>query len=511
MFESGDLVNFLINKLSFFKKNLLLSCINILIIGIILTFVSYYIQGKVVMDNLKSSARGVATQSFHEFALEDIQAVIDDHELEGAVQQKVMRQLEELEEINHNIAQAVFVHIDVNEKNESMALALPQKLIDGGVKPGDLVEQNPHFVDLYKEIKQSKEIRNSEVYSDQFGTWISVLIPVIDSNNEAIAMFVLDMDAAIIKNAQRDLLMLLIPALAVLLTLIIVAQYFIQQRVLSPMRNIVEAIKRISAGDLDIKLNDKPQNELGILSKQINQMVVNIKEMMESIQQKAEQEAHLLYMKKQNKALEQYAQQVEKLTLVEERNRLAVELHDTIGHTLVSLIIGLDSVKSLMENDIKEAKTWLTSLIEMGRNSINEVRKHIHQIAFDAEETLIAHFNQVISDFSKNTGVDVHTNYLGTEVQLITPVKMTLVRCLQELLTNAVKHGDSTEVGVTLTFLEEAIKLQVADNGKGSEQVSLGFGLNAMKNKLQMLQGDISIHSQVDKGFEVQCFIPLKK
>jgi len=332
----------LFNKLSFFKKNLLLSCMNILLIGIVLTLASYYIQGKVLFDNVKKNARGVATQSFHEFSLEDIQAVIHDHDLEGPLQQKLMRQLEELEEINDMIAQAIFVHIDVNERNESMALALPQKLIDGGVKPGDFVEQNPHFVELYKEIKQTKQIRNSEVYSDMFGTWISVLIPVIDKNNEVIAMFVLDMDAAIIKNAQKDLLLLLIPALIAVLSLIIIVQYFVQQRVLAPMRNIFEAIKQISSGHLDVKLNDRSQDELGILSKQINHMAVNIKEMMDSIQQKAEQEAHFMYIEKQNKALQQYAQQVEKLTLAEERNRLAVELHDTVGHSLVSLVIGMD-------------------------------------------------------------------------------------------------------------------------------------------------------------------------
>ncbi|GFN31377.1 hypothetical protein PCURB6_16370 [Paenibacillus curdlanolyticus] len=498
-------------RISFFNKNLLLSCINILIIGIILTLVSYYIQGQVLEDNIKRQARGVATQSFHELALEDIQAVIHDHDLEGPLQKKLIRQLEELEEINENIAQAVIVHIDVNEKDESMALALPRKLIEGGVKPGDLVVQNPHFVKLYKEIKQSKQIRNSEVYSDQFGTWISVLIPVIDLNNEVIAMFVLDMDAALINNAQKDLLLLLIPSLAVLLSLIIIAQYWIQRRVLAPMRSIFDAIKQISNGNLNIKLNDKHQDELGILSKQINDMAVNIQEMMESIQQKAEQEAYLMYMKKQNKALEQYAQQVEKLTLVEERNRLAVELHDTIGHTIVSLVIGMDSVKSLMETDVAEAKNWLSSLLEMGRNSINEVRKHIHQIAFDAEETLIAHFNKVVNDFSTNTGVHVHTTYSGNEIETVPHVKLTLVRCLQELLTNAVKHGDASEIHVTLAFLESAIKLQVADNGNGSDDVALGFGLNAMRNKLQMLQGDIHIHSRAGQGFEVQCIIPVKR
>ncbi len=90
-------------------------------------------------------------------------------------------------------------------------------------------------------------------------------------------------------------------------------------------------------------------------------------------------------IEEQNKTLVQYSEQVETLTLLEERNRMARELHDTVGHTFTSVIMGMDAVIYLIDKDPDEAKNKLEVLRTVTRNSLDEVMKNIHQIASNEE------------------------------------------------------------------------------------------------------------------------------
>ncbi|WP_438444701.1 sensor histidine kinase [Gorillibacterium sp. sgz5001074] len=217
-------------------------------------------------------------------------------------------------------------------------------------------------------------------------------------------------------------------------------------------------------------------------------------------------------IQEQNKALEQYANQVEKLTLLEERNRMARELHDTVGHTFTSVVMGMDAVSYLMDTAPDKAKDKLEVLRQVTRNGLEEVRRSIHQIAPQEEEgTFLQQFSHLAQEFAVHTGTKIGIQQEGTEFELPKQVQLTLIRCLQEALTNAKRHGQAATVYVTLAYLEGGVRLTVSDDGIGSEQLEAGFGLNSMRERLDALQGSLEVTSSRDRGTEVRCRIPIRR
>lgn len=225
-----------------------------------------------------------------------------------------------------------------------------------------------------------------------------------------------------------------------------------------------------------------------------------------------ENERQYRLIQEQNKALEQYAYQVEQLTLLEERNRMARELHDTVGHTFTSVIMGMDAVAYLIETSPEKAKEKLEVLRQVTRNGLEEVRRSIHQIAPPEQDlNLSQQLSRLAGEFSLHTGTQVHLQTFGEEYDISSQVKLTLIRCLQESLTNAKRHGQAGNVDVVLEFGDRQITLRVRDDGIGSRQIESGFGLNAMKERLAALQGSLQTHSAPGTGTTIVCTVPVMR
>lgn len=223
------------------------------------------------------------------------------------------------------------------------------------------------------------------------------------------------------------------------------------------------------------------------------------KKLIESIQEK-------------NKALEQYSQRIEELTIMEERNRVAQDLHDTIGHTFTSIIMSLDALPFIIKANQEEAVNSIQEINNLARNGLDDVRKSIHQISpIENHWPLSQYFHQVISEFTKHTGIKVDYEMKGSEKEIGERIKYTFIRCLQEGLTNAVRHGQATQILVTITYDEEVVLLQINDNGIGTDSLKLGFGLQGMKDRISSLNGSIIIKSELTIGTELSCSIPFVK
>lgn len=212
----------------------------------------------------------------------------------------------------------------------------------------------------------------------------------------------------------------------------------------------------------------------------------------------------------QKLVMEQYAQKVESLTLLEERNRMAGELHDTIGHTFTSVIVGIDGIiANLKQANTERALHKLQILRDLTRSGLDDIRKNIHDMADDQEiESFIDRLTSLTNEFATHTGTSILFQILGQERELHYHAQHVLIRCLQEALTNAKRHGNAQTIDVTFDFGNEATSLTVRDDGIGTEQVHLGFGLNSMKQRLQSLNGELHVSSKSGAGMELICKIP---
>ncbi|MFN6791751.1 response regulator [Bacillus sp. TD11] len=212
-------------------------------------------------------------------------------------------------------------------------------------------------------------------------------------------------------------------------------------------------------------------------------------------------------IRKQNAVLEQYMSQIERITLAEERNRLSSELHDTVGHAYTSIIMGMETLRTELATEMGIQR--LDSLLEMGRKSIEDVRGYLHQMESPCQSpSLIQSLQNLGAEFQEHAQVNVSFRAYGEEYELSRQAKIAFIRCLQESLTNAVRHGQGTEIIVSLQFEQQYTRLEVQDNGKGNVEWQEGFGLNAMKERAMNLQGQLSVYTKPDEGMLVTCTIP---
>lgn len=212
-------------------------------------------------------------------------------------------------------------------------------------------------------------------------------------------------------------------------------------------------------------------------------------------------------IREQNTVLEQYLSQIERITLAEERNRLSKDLHDTVGHSYTSIIMGLETLRP--ELSIEAGGQKLDSLLHLARKGLDEVRGYLHQLESPQETLPLLHsLQQLGEEFQANAQVSVCFRNFGEEYPLPKQAKMAFFRCLQESLTNAVRHGQSTEIIVSLKFEQEHTRLEVQDNGIGAEKWQDGFGLNTMKERAMNLQGQVSVYTKPGEGTLVTCTLP---
>ncbi|MED2185574.1 hybrid sensor histidine kinase/response regulator transcription factor [Bacillus wiedmannii] len=212
-------------------------------------------------------------------------------------------------------------------------------------------------------------------------------------------------------------------------------------------------------------------------------------------------------IRNQKRVLEQYVSQVERITLLEERDRLSKDLHDTMGHSYTSIIMGMETLRTELKT--KEGEQRLDSLLQLARNSMEEVRTYLHQIDSPQESLpLTVMLKQLTKEFEKHAKINVRNQIIGEEYIVSKQSKMTLYRSLQESLTNAVRHGNATEIIVSLHFEPQQTRLDVQDNGCGVEEWKDGFGVTGMKERVRQLQGRVTVYSKKGEGTLISCVLP---
>ena len=153
----------------------------------------------------------------------------------------------------------------------------------------------------------------------------------------------------------------------------------------------------------------------------------------------------------------------------------------------------------------------LEELRNYASENLDQIRETIHEIGTETDISLTNNFSTIIDEFSEYTNTKVDFKVTGEEYVLHHSMRMALLRCLQESLTNAKRHGNATEISIQLSFFENDVELMIVDNGEGSEKVEYGFGLTSMQERLKALNGDFKVISSKNLGTTVKCHIPYRR
>ncbi len=213
-----------------------------------------------------------------------------------------------------------------------------------------------------------------------------------------------------------------------------------------------------------------------------------------------------------NIKLTEYASTIEEIAVLKERNRLARDVHDTLGQTLSILITLLQVSLLSCKRDIKETEEHINKAISITSNGLSELRNSISGLTSAKQEknNLFDTLEKLINDFEcSGLSVDLSVNRL--EQNIDNSYAEVIYRICQEALTNSIKHGKATESSIVLKFSENNIKLFIFDNGIGCKKLCIeeGFGLQGMQQRVNALKGYIKFGSDGKKGFNIHAEIPL--
>lgn len=197
-------------------------------------------------------------------------------------------------------------------------------------------------------------------------------------------------------------------------------------------------------------------------------------------------------------------------TALEERQRIAKEIHDTAGHSLTTVIMQTESAKLLMDKNPEEAKRKIVAANLQARHALEELRESVHVLSGNtARGTLKYELVKVIEESTQDTGLVIR--YEIEELTLSAAKDRFLCNALKECISNAIRHGGATAFWVELKRIDGRVRLLVSDNGKGvaMSELKKGYGLQSMAEYAERLGGETCISSEPDDGFEVTLFVPL--
>ena len=256
-------------------------------------------------------------------------------------------------------------------------------------------------------------------------------------------------------------------------------------------RTFTRRIKRLflvadnwSRGDFSTSAKDASSDELGQLAQRLNNM--------------AEQLQNLLNAR-------------QKLASLEERNRLARDLHDSVKQQVFAVAMQVRTAKMLLKSDADEAQDHLQEaeqLVQKTQQELTALVRELRPIALENKGFVVA-LRELVTDWSRQTNIPVSL-HITCEQTLPFTLEEALFRVVQEALANVARHSEATTVSLSLLYEEDNIQLVISDNGKGFDTEGVadtGLGLSSMRERIEALSGHIEIKSSPTIGttITVQC------
>ena len=222
--------------------------------------------------------------------------------------------------------------------------------------------------------------------------------------------------------------------------------------------------------------------------------------------------------KKLNIALDQikkYSIQIEDQAITLERNRIARDIHDSLGHNLTAQNIQLESGLLLLQNGkYNEAINFFSTSKELCLQSLKDIRQaisNIKDVDFDVYpfENVIM---KLIKDFQQTSSIEPNL-FISVEDKLTTKISNMIYRILQECLTNILRHSQATEVSINIISQNKILYFSIEDNGKGfnPQSKNQGHGLLGIQDRVNNVNGQFSLITEPNNGCQINITINLKK
>lgn len=218
-----------------------------------------------------------------------------------------------------------------------------------------------------------------------------------------------------------------------------------------------------------------------------------------------EQENQLFEQKKELQQAQYTMGTMKELYTLQERNRISREIHDSVGHSLSTIIIQLGAISKLSEENSPQVSQMSAQLREFAVKGLQEVRTVVHDLKPEqlTKQQLNVALEEFIYETKQHSGVEFVFRQNKPTIQLSKEQELTIFRGVQEATTNAIRHGKATKITLLMMYSANELIVTIMDNGVGSSDISLEGGLKALEERLHELQAQLELKN-TEQGFTVQ-------
>ncbi|MFC0432656.1 sensor histidine kinase [Kutzneria buriramensis] len=232
----------------------------------------------------------------------------------------------------------------------------------------------------------------------------------------------------------------------------------------------------------------------------------------EARRRRAETQRLLGELAEAHQELRAYADQVRELSVAEERARMAREMHDSVGHYLTVIQVGLTNAERFRDKRPEQAWAEVAQAKELTRDALAETRRWVRAMRPLALEGRTG--SQALAELARTfdgTGIEVRFQVHGAELPLLGDTEVVLYRVLQEGLTNVLRHAGAQRAEATLSFSEDRVRLRVGDDGHGAPDLTRGFGLLSLEQRAESAGGVLVAGNAASGGFELLADLPVRR
>jgi NarL family two-component system sensor histidine kinase LiaS len=250
---------------------------------------------------------------------------------------------------------------------------------------------------------------------------------------------------------------------------------------------LARAAQAWSQGDFSVVVKDRSRDEIGQLSRELNDMAAQLENLMQTRGE---------------------------LATLEARNRLARDLHDSVKQQIFATSFQVAAARALIDDDAKAAETHLAQAEELVHGAQKELNVLIGEMRPAALEGkgLAGALRDYVKGWSQSAEIPAEVHVRG-EREVPLQQEQALFRVAQEALANVARHSGAEHAEVDLIYTPDTLTLRVADDGRGFDPAKVpgdGFGLQSMRERVERLGGRVSVESAPGKGTTVTCVCPLE-
>jgi len=211
-----------------------------------------------------------------------------------------------------------------------------------------------------------------------------------------------------------------------------------------------------------------------------------------------------------NTKLINYANEIEELATIQERNRLAREIHDGLGHYLTTILIQLQAAEAVLPHDKEKALDAIDKARNQSKLALIDVRKSVSSIRHDPynPEDLDSLIKKALTP-CEWVGIKSNFNIIGEKRNLSNIINSTIFRIVQETVNNTCKYSEARNYFLDLDFEDhQVLKIRIHDDGIGTETIHGGFGLIGLTERIELINGTINIITAPNQGFTLNICLP---